>query len=71
MIRLTRLNHLAFMLNADRIEHVESTPDTVVVMDNGQRFMVLETADQLLDKVIEFRQRIALPAVLRTNEGNL
>jgi len=58
MIRLTRLNHLSFLLNSDRIEHVESTPDTVIVMDNGQRFMVRETADELLAKVIEFRRRI-------------
>jgi len=47
-------------LNSDRIEHVESTPDTVVVMDNGQRFMVRETAEELLAKVIEFRRQIGL-----------
>lgn len=58
MIRLTRLNHLSFLLNSDRIEHVESTPDTVIVMDNGQRFVVRETADELLSKVITFRRQI-------------
>ena len=70
MIGLTRLNHLAFMLNPDRIVHVESTPDTVVVMDNGERFMVLETADQLVEKVVEFRRRIGVPGV-RADEGSL
>jgi len=71
MIGLTRLNHLAFMLNPDRILHVESTPDTVVVMDNGERFMVLETADQLVEKVVEFRQRIGVPGVGGADEGSL
>jgi len=58
MIRLTRLNHQSFLLNSDRIEHIESTPDTVIVMDNGQRFTVRESADDLLAKVIAFRREI-------------
>jgi flagellar protein FlbD len=69
MIRLTRLNHLPFVLNQDRIEHVESTPDTVVVMDNGQRFMVLETADELVEKVIEFRRRLGVPSIIQADQG--
>ena len=68
MIPLTRLNHLAFMLNPDRILHVESTPDTVVVMDNGERFMVLETADVLVERVVEFRRRIGLGSVHTADE---
>ena len=67
MIRLTRLNHLSFLLNSDRIEHVESTPDTVIVMDNGQRFIVRETADELLSKVIEFRRHIG-PCICNREE---
>ena len=71
MIRLTRLNHLSFLINADRIEHVETTPDTVIVMDNGQRFMVRETADELLGKVVEFRRQIGLPIVRSGDEAGL
>jgi flagellar protein FlbD len=48
---------------------VESTPDTVVVMDNGQRFMVLETADELVEKVIEFRRRLGVPSITHSDEG--
>ncbi len=69
MIRVTRLNDQSFLLNSDRIEHVESTPDTVIVMDNGQRFIVRETADQLLAKVIAFRREIA-PRIVRDDAGN-
>lgn len=59
MIRLTRINHVPLVLNSDLIEHVEITPDTVIAMTSGQKFMVLETADQVIDKVIDFRRTIA------------
>lgn len=58
MIRLTRINHVPLVLNADLIEHVETTPDTVISMTNGQKFVVLESADDLIRKVIEFRREL-------------
>ena len=69
MIRLTRLNHLPFVLNSDRIGHVETTPDTVIVMDNGQSFVVEETADEVIAKVVEFRRKIGLPGVRQRDAG--
>ena len=58
MIRLTRINHVPLILNADLIEHVEITPDTVISMTNGQKFVVLESTDDVIRKVIEFRREI-------------
>jgi flagellar protein FlbD len=58
MIRLTRINHVPMVLNADLIEHVEVTPDTVIAMTTGQKFMVLESPDEVIRKVIEFRRSI-------------
>ena len=58
MILLTRLNHVPLVLNSDLIEHIEVTPDTVISLTNGQKIMVLETADQVVDRVIEFRRTI-------------
>ncbi len=58
MIKLTRLNHVALIVNADLIEHVEVTPDTVVALTNGQKFMVLESAEEVVEKVIQFRKAI-------------
>jgi flagellar protein FlbD len=62
MIQLTRLNRAPLIVNADLIEHVEVTPDTVVALTNGQKFMVLETAEEVVDKVIEFRKAIVRAA---------
>ena len=51
MIQLTRLNRVPLIVNADLIEHVEVTPDTVVALTTGQKFMVLESAEEVVDKV--------------------
>jgi flagellar protein FlbD len=52
------------------IEHVEITPDTVIAMMNGQKFMVTESAEEVIQKVIDFRRAIAnLPEVVDTSEG--
>jgi flagellar protein FlbD len=59
MIRLTRINHVPLVLNSDLIEHIEITPDTVIAMTSGQKFMVLESADEVIEKVIDFRRTIA------------
>jgi flagellar protein FlbD len=58
MIKLTRLNHVPLIVNADLIEHVEVTPDTVVALTTGQKFMVLESAEEVIEKVIQFRKAI-------------
>lgn len=56
MIRLTRLNHAALVVNSDLIEHIDMSPDTVLSMTTGQRITVLETADEVIRHVIEFRR---------------
>jgi len=58
MIRLTRINRIPLVVNSDLIEHVEVTPDTVVSLTTGQKFIVLESADEVIDRVIRFRQAI-------------
>jgi flagellar protein FlbD len=72
MIRLTRLNNIPFYLNPDLIEHVESTPDTLISLTNGQKYMVLEAAEEVLEKVVALRQRIyegVLLSVRNTDAG--
>lgn len=58
MIKLTRLNHVPLIVNADLIEHVDVTPDTVVALTTGQKFMVLESAEEVVEKVIEYRRAL-------------
>jgi len=58
MIQLTRINHVPLVVNSDLIEHVEATPDTVISLVNGRKFMVLEDTDEVIRRVIEFRRAI-------------
>ena len=58
MIKVTRLNHSALILNSDLIEHIEITPDTVITLTSGQKFMVLESADEIVEEVIAFRKSL-------------
>lgn len=58
MIHLTRLNHLPLVLNADLIEWIEVTPDTVISLTTGQKLVVLEPAEEVVARVLEFRRAI-------------
>jgi flagellar protein FlbD len=61
MIRLTRLNHTSFVLNADLIEHVEDTPDTVITLFTGQILRVRESSDEVVRRTVEYRRAIHAP----------
>jgi flagellar protein FlbD len=63
MIHLTRLSHTPVVLNADLIEHIETTPDTVISMTSGQKFMVLESAEEIIRRIIDFRRAVMRPSV--------
>lgn len=58
MIRLTRLNHAPIVLNSDLIEHIETTPDTVITLTTGQKIVVLESTGDIIERVIDFRRSI-------------
>lgn len=63
MIELTRFNGERFVLNADLIEMVESTPDTVIRLLNGKKILVKETVEQVVERALEFAQRVHCIAV--------
>jgi flagellar protein FlbD len=47
-------------LNCDLIEHIESTPDTVITLVNNQKLTVLETADEILERIRAYRRSVFL-----------
>lgn len=58
MIHLTRINHAPLVLNSDLIEQIEVTPDTVITLTNAQKIMVLESSDEVIERVVAFRRRV-------------
>ncbi len=58
MIEVTRLNGTPLVINADLIEFVESTPDTLVSLTTGRKIMVRESVDDVVRRAIEYRGRV-------------
>jgi len=61
VIHVTRLNQSSIVLNCELIEQIESTPDTLITLTNNQKFIVLETADEIVERIQLYRRSI-LPA---------
>jgi flagellar protein FlbD len=57
MILLTRLNGSQFYVNADHIQAVESTPDSHILLSNGQQYVVRESAEEIAELAIAYQQR--------------
>ena len=60
MIYLTRLNKHPVVVNSDLIKFVENTPDTVVTLVSGEKLVVTETVNEILERVIDFRRRLTV-----------
>lgn len=77
MIHLTRLNNRPLVVNADLIKFIENAPDTVITLLTGEKLVVRESLEEVLQRVHEFHihshRRIApgIPAEPGTSEGNL
>ena len=60
MIKLTRLDGQAFILNADLIRFVEERPDTYVTLISGDRIVVREDMDRVVELAVDYQQRKAM-----------
>ena len=64
MIYLTRLQGEPLVLNSELLLLIERTPDTMLVLVSGQRIMVQETPDEVVDRVVDYRRRVGMPEAL-------
>lgn len=58
MIVVSRINGQRFGVNAEHIERIEETPDTVLTLLDGKKYIVRESLSEVLDLVVEYRARI-------------
>ncbi|HHT92274.1 MAG TPA: flagellar FlbD family protein [Clostridiaceae bacterium] len=58
MIKVTRINNTVLYVNPDLIEFFEETPDTVITMTTGKKLMVLESVDELQERIIAYRKEV-------------
>jgi flagellar protein FlbD len=59
MIQVTRFDGRPVIINADLILTLESTPDTVLALVTGTSILVREAVAEIIQRVIDYRQRIA------------
>ncbi|GBF72006.1 hypothetical protein PA598K_00236 [Paenibacillus sp. 598K] len=62
MITVTRLNHSKLTVNALLIELVEEVPDTLITLTTGKKFLVLESAEQVIEQVQAYLRAIGVNA---------
>lgn len=58
MIRVTGLDHKEFILNADHIEKMESVPESLITLVNGKKYLVIDSIDDIVKKVIIYKKNI-------------
>lgn len=61
MIEVTRLKGSKIVVNAELIEAIEETPDTVITLTSGKRYVVSESSKELVNRVIQYKRRIYNP----------
>ena len=72
MIRVTPIAGRPILLNADLVEAIESTPETVIVLANGTRMVVIDSPAVLMDRLAHVRSaRLAAAHALRTTVGDV
>lgn len=58
MIKLTRYDNKEFFVNAELVQFVESRPDTIITLVSGEKIIVKEPAEEVVNKVIHYKQTI-------------
>lgn len=67
MIKLTRLDGEPFVLNAELIRYVERRPDTFITLSSGDRLVVRETMDEVIDRSVRYQQqKHYLPSAMKS-----
>jgi flagellar protein FlbD len=59
MILLTKINKAPISVNADLIQYIEETPDTVLTMTNGEKVVVVESMNLIIQKIVNYRRLLS------------
>ncbi len=62
MIAVHRLRGEPMFLNADLVESIEATPDTVLTLVDGRRIVVADSPEEVAERIVEFRASVLVSA---------
>jgi flagellar protein FlbD len=71
MIKVSRLHGKEFYVNPDLIEFIEETPDLVISLISGKKVIVTGSAEELIQKIIEYRIRTGVPIPQKVTNGQV
>lgn len=71
MITLTRISGSEFVLNSDLIERIDSTPDSVITLVDGKKYVVAESLEQIIDAVRLYRSQVITLSAHLAEDGTL
>jgi flagellar protein FlbD len=69
VVQLTRLGGPVFALNPDLIERAEATPDTVVTLVNGSRYVIRESLEELAELISAYRAAVVAQAQIVADQA--
>lgn len=58
MIKLTGLNNKELIINAEHIEKLEAVPESLITLTNGNKYLVRESNEEIVNKVLEYKSKI-------------
>lgn len=70
MIVVTRLNGPKFAVNPDLLQRIESTPDTILTLIDGTKYIVAESMSEVTALVIDYRARVVAATISLTGDGS-
>jgi flagellar protein FlbD len=70
LIELSRLNGKKFILNCELIKMIEATPDTVITLTSGEKLMVKDQVDAVVERSTDYLKRLRQePPVMRLSRS--
>jgi flagellar protein FlbD len=57
VIEVTRLGGGTLVVNAALILTIEQTPDTIIGFTNGEKLLVRESPEEVVERAVEFQRR--------------
>jgi len=60
VVKATRFNGKELYINPHQIEFMEKTPDTILTMFSDRKLIVVESPEEIIDRIIEYRKKIGV-----------
>jgi len=71
LILITRFDNKKIVINGELVEMIEQTPETLITMTTGKKFVVKESVEEIVDKIKVYKKELCLPIIKENENQNL